>query len=235
MWMQPKAVILLSGGLDSTTCLAIAKADRYACYALIFDYQQRNRAEVTAAKQMASAMQAEEQQVLSLPALTFAQSALTDSTLRVPDFQGDGTIPITYVPARNTVFLAFALGYAEVIGAQAIYIGANSIDYPGYPDCRPAYLAAFQAMAGLATKAGVEGRPVRIMAPLVSLTKVEIIQRGLALGVDYSLTVSCYAADGQGQACGRCDTCHYRRQGFRQAGVMDPTRYTQNKIPVDFA
>jgi 7-cyano-7-deazaguanine synthase len=231
--MQPKAVILLSGGLDSATCLAIAKSEDYACYALTFDYQQRNRAEIASAKRLALAMQVVDQQILILPTLSFAKSALTDSAINVPDFKGDGAIPSTYVPARNTVFLAFALGYAEVIDAKAIYIGANSIDYAGYPDCRPAYLEAFQNLAGLATKAGVEGRPVRIQAPLVHLTKVEIIKRGLDFKVDYSLTVSCYRADNEGRACGRCDACHYRRQGFHEAGVADPTRYA--KIPADFA
>jgi len=217
--------VLLSGGLDSATLLAIARERGYDCYALSFDYGQRHRAELEAASAVAQALAAREHRVMSVPIGTLGGSALTDATIAVPESGGTG-IPVTYVPARNTVFLALALAWAEVLGAEAIFIGVNAIDYSGYPDCRPEFIAAFQALANLATKQGVEGAVrVRIEAPLVDLSKAEIIRRGDALGVDYAMTVSCYQADAAGRACGRCDACRFRREGFAAAGVGDPTRY----------
>lgn len=220
---RPRAVVLLSGGLDSATCLALA-ASRYDCYALSFAYGQRHSSELAAAARVAQALQAVEHRVIRLDLGAIGGSALTDSAIAVPEVASEG-IPVTYVPARNTVFLAFALGYAEVIDADAIVIGVNAVDYSGYPDCRPEYIEAFARMAALATKGGVEGRPVRIEAPLLHLSKAEIIRSGLAGGVDYGLTVSCYQADADGRACGRCDSCRLRAEGFREAGIPDPTRY----------
>jgi len=217
--------VLLSGGLDSATLLALARERGYDCYALSFDYGQRHRAELEAASSVAQALAAREHRVMSVPIGTLGGSALTDATIAVPESGGTG-IPVTYVPARNTVFLALALAWAEVLGAEAIFIGVNAVDYSGYPDCRPEFIAAFQALANLATKQGVEGAVrVRIEAPLVDLSKAEIIRRGDALGVDYAMTVSCYQADAAGRACGRCDACRFRREGFAAAGVGDPTRY----------
>lgn len=217
-------MVLVSGGLDSATVLAMARARGHLCHALSFDYGQRHRAELEAARRVASTLGAVEHRVLAIPIGNFGGSALTDPAIPVPEQPGSG-IPVTYVPARNTVFLACALGYAEVLGARDIYIGVNAVDYSGYPDCRPEFIAAFERLANLATKAGVEGVRMRIHAPLIDLTKAEIIRRGAALGVDYSLTLSCYQPDGEGRACGRCDSCRLRRAGFEQAGIADPTRY----------
>lgn len=216
--------MLLSGGLDSATTLAIARADGFRCLALSFDYGQRHRAELEAARRVARALGAHEHRILPMPIGEFGASALTDMRIAVPEQPGAG-IPVTYVPARNTVFLACALGYAEVAGASDIYIGVNAVDYSGYPDCRPEFIAAFERLANLATKAAVEGRTMRVRAPLIELSKAEIIRRGLALGVDYAITSSCYQPDEAGRACGRCDSCRLRRAGFEQAGVPDPTRY----------
>jgi 7-cyano-7-deazaguanine synthase len=214
----------LSGGLDSATVLAIARDLGYACYALSFDYSQRHRVELDAAAGVSAQLGAAEHRVMEIPIGALGGSALTDSDIAVPEDGGDG-IPVTYVPARNTVFLSLALAWAEVLSAEAIFIGVNAIDYSGYPDCRPEFIAAFQSLAGVATKQGVEGAPVNIEAPLIDMTKADIIRCGIGLGVDYALTVSCYQADEQGRACGRCDSCRFRREGFSSAGVSDPTRY----------
>ncbi len=219
-----KAVVLVSGGLDSATVLAVARDRGYACYALSFDYGQRHRVELDAARRVCAQLGAMTHRVMEIPIGALGGSALTDSDISVPQDGGDG-IPVTYVPARNTVFLALALAWAEVLDAEAIFIGVNAIDYSGYPDCRPEFIAAFQDLAALATKQAVEGAPATIEAPLIDMTKADIIRCGAALGVDYSLTVSCYQADAQGKACGRCDSCRFRREGFANAGVSDPTRY----------
>jgi len=219
------AVVLLSGGLDSATCLAIARAEGYACHALSFAYGQRHEVELRAAEQVARELGADQHRVMRIDLAAFGGSALTDPSLAVPEAPAAG-IPITYVPARNTVFLSFALAWSEVLGAHDVFIGVNAVDYSGYPDCRPEFIAAFEAMANLATREGVEGATrLRIRAPLIDSSKAEIIRRGLALGVDYSRTVSCYQADERGAACGRCDSCRLRRAGFEAAGVADPTRY----------
>lgn len=217
-------MVLVSGGLDSATTLAIARADGFQCHALSFDYGQRHRAELDAARRVAAALGAAAHRILPMPLGELGHSALTDASIPVPEQPGEG-IPVTYVPARNTLFLACALGFAEVVGASDIYIGVNAVDYSGYPDCRPEFIAAFEKVANLATKAAVEGRPMHIRAPLITWSKAEIIRRGNALGVDYSITVSCYQPDAAGRACGRCDSCRLRRAGFEQAGVADPTRY----------
>ncbi|MEJ2574320.1 MAG: 7-cyano-7-deazaguanine synthase QueC [Gammaproteobacteria bacterium] len=217
-------VVLVSGGLDSATVLAMARAQHYGAYALSFDYGQRHRAELQAASRVATALGAVEHKTITLDLAGIGGSALTDAAIAVPEQAGEG-IPVTYVPARNTVFLALALGWAEVIAAQDIFIGVNAVDYSGYPDCRPEFIAAFERTANLATKAGVEGRPFHIHTPLIQLSKSQIIQAGLRLGVDYAMTVSCYQANEQGRACGRCDSCRLRRAGFAAAGVADPTRY----------
>lgn len=219
-----KAVVLLSGGLDSATCLAMAREAGYQCHALAFDYGQRHRTELQAAERVASNLGAASYRVIRLDLGAIGGSALTDDSLAIPEEESDG-IPITYVPARNTVFLSLALGLAEVLDAGAIYIGINAVDYSGYPDCRPPFIEAFRALAAVATKAGVEGRAPLIETPLLDLSKGEIIRAGTSLGVDYSLTVSCYQADEQGRACGRCDSCRLRRAGFAAASVVDPTRY----------
>ena len=219
-----RAVVLLSGGLDSATTLAIALGAGFDCYTLSFSYGQRHRAELVAAERVAKALGATEHREIEIPIGRFGGSALTDTSLAVPERGGEG-IPITYVPARNTVFLSLALAWAEVLEAQAIFIGVNAIDYSGYPDCRPEFIAAFQALARLATRQGVEGHGVEIEAPLIAMSKDEIIRRGIELGVDYAATVSCYNADDQGRACGRCDSCRFRAEGFREAGIADPTRY----------
>ena len=219
-----RAVILISGGLDSTTVLAMARAEGYSCYTLSFDYGQRHRAELLAARRVSQAYGDVEHKVVTLDLDSIGGSALTDTAIDVPQQETTG-IPVTYVPARNTVFLSIALGWAEVLGARDIFIGVNAVDYSGYPDCRPAFIDAFERLANVATRAGVEGDGVRIHAPLVELGKDAIIQRGLALGVDYALTVSCYQASEAGEACGRCESCRLRRQGFADAGVADPTRY----------
>jgi len=222
---KARAVVLVSGGLDSATCLAIARAEGFACHALSFAYGQRHTAELEAAARVATALGAVEQRVMHIDLGSFGGSALTDHSIPVPDAPVSG-IPVTYVPARNTIFLSFALAWSEVLGARDVFIGVNAIDYSGYPDCRPEFIAAFERMASLATRAGTEGRAqLRIRTPLIQLSKAEIIQRGRMLGVDFALTVSCYQADGQGRACGRCDACRLRRAGFEAAGVADPTRY----------
>lgn len=218
-----KAVILLSGGLDSSTVLAIAKSKGYECYTVSFDYGQRHCAELEAAKRIAEANDVPHR-VIRFDLGSIGGSALTDQSIDVPTAPAEG-IPVTYVPARNTVFLSFALGYAEVLDAQAIFVGVNAVDYSGYPDCRPEYIDAFQQMANLATKAGIEGLGATIEAPLINLTKAEIIQEGVRHGVDYSMSVSCYQADKHGRACGLCESCRLRREGFQQAGIADPTRY----------
>jgi len=219
-----KAVVLLSGGLDSATCLAIARDQGYECHTIAFDYGQRTRSELDAAVQVSGALGALSHRVIELGMGNTGGSALTDHSIDVPEDGGEG-IPVTYVPARNTVFLSLALGLAEVVDAQAIFIGVNAVDYSGYPDCRPAFIEAFQSMANLATKAGVEGRPMQIETPLMHLSKAQIIQQGVALGLDYGLTVSCYQADENGNACGKCDSCRLRSQGFEDALVKDPTNY----------
>ncbi|MCY1411388.1 7-cyano-7-deazaguanine synthase [compost metagenome] len=219
-----KAVILLSGGLDSATVLAMALAEGYACYTMSFDYGQRHRAELQAAERVARQLGAVEHKVVGIDLNGIGGSALTDDSIAVPEEPGEG-IPVTYVPARNTVFLSLALGWAEVLGARDIFIGVNAVDYSGYPDCRPEFIAAFERLANLATKAGVEGEGFRIQAPLQYLSKAQIIEAGLTRGVDFALTVSCYQADADGRACGRCDSCRLRAEGFRAAGVADPTRY----------
>jgi 7-cyano-7-deazaguanine synthase len=218
------AVVLLSGGLDSATVLAIARHDGWECRALSIDYGQRHRAELDAAARVARSLGAAEHRVVPIDLRVFGGSALTDRAIDVPSQASPG-IPVTYVPARNTIFLALALAYAEVTASEAIFIGVNAVDYSGYPDCRPQFLAAFGALANLATKRAVEGASITIGAPIVDMTKADIVRRGVALGVDYSLTVSCYNADGAGRACGRCDACRFRRQGFAEAGIADPTRY----------
>lgn len=238
-----RAVVLLSGGLDSATTLAVAREQGFECHAMSFAYGQRHRAELDAAARVARAQGAVEHRVIEIPIGALGGSALTDPRIEVPVGRGPrssseaapgaegsagspaGGIPVTYVPARNTVFLSLALAWAEVLDAQAIFIGANSLDYSGYPDCRPEFIAAFQALARLATKQAIEGRAVRIEAPLILMSKADIIRRGAALGVDFAQTVSCYIADEQGRACGRCDSCRFRREGFRAAGIPDPTRY----------
>ncbi len=218
------AVVLLSGGLDSATVLAMARADGYACHALSIDYGQRHGAELAAAARVAAAGGAASHRTVSVNLDAIGGSALTDASIAVPAAPSAG-IPVTYVPARNTVFLAIALGYAEVLVASAIFVGVNAVDYSGYPDCRPAFIEAFQALARVATKAGVEGKAPRIEAPLLHLSKADIVRQGQALGVDYGLTVSCYNADPHGRACGQCDACRLRAEGFRVAGVPDPTTY----------
>ncbi|MBI2786548.1 MAG: 7-cyano-7-deazaguanine synthase QueC [Legionella longbeachae] len=220
-----KAVILLSGGLDSTTCLALAASKGFSCYAMSFSYGQRHSAELFAAQRIAKHYDVIEHKIVSLDTDLFRNSALTDTNLEVPEFEESTNIPVTYVPARNIIFLAMALGFAESIGARTIFIGASSVDYSHYPDCRPEFIAAFQTLANLATKAGVSGDPFAIHAPLQHLSKVETIQLGISLNVDYSLTISCYQANDAGEACGQCDSCTFRRRGFIGAGVEDPTLY----------
>lgn len=219
-----KAIILTSGGLDSTTLLAIAKSQGFDCFSLSFDYGQRHRSELAAAKRCSEGLGVVEHKVVSLDLRSIGGSALTDHNIAVPEHESSG-IPVTYVPARNTVFLSIALGWAEVIGAQDIFIGVNAVDYSGYPDCRPEFIQAFQSMANVATKAGIEGNGFTIQTPLIELSKAQIIQRGVRLGVDYSLTVSCYQADEEGRACGVCDSCRLRKVGFAEAGIPDPTKY----------
>jgi 7-cyano-7-deazaguanine synthase len=222
--LQKRAVVLVSGGLDSATVLAQATAAGYECYALAFDYGQRHRAELVAAKRVAQSNGAKEFKTITLDLSSIGGSALTDIKIDVPDAGALG-IPVTYVPARNTVFLSIALGWAEVLDADDIFIGVNAVDYSGYPDCRPAFIEAFETLANVATKAGVEGHGMHIHTPLMKLSKADIIKLGVGLGVDYKQTVSCYKANYDGEACGRCDSCHLRREGFEQAGVDDPTRY----------
>ena len=221
-----RAVVLLSGGLDSATVLALAREQDRECYALSLRYGQRHAAELHAAARVAAALGATRHEIVDIDLSRFGGSALTDASIAVPEQPGaPGAIPVTYVPARNTIMLSIALGWAEVLDAGEIHFGANAVDYSGYPDCRPEYVAAFERMANLATKAGVEGRPIRVRAPIIDMSKAQIIREGARLGVDFSATVSCYQADGQGRACGRCDACRIRRDGFAAAGVADPTRY----------
>jgi 7-cyano-7-deazaguanine synthase len=222
--MQKKAIVLLSGGLDSVTLLALAQQQGYLCYALSFDYGQRHNAELIAAAQIAVEYGVESHKIITLGVGTISGSALTDANIDVPNTPQTG-IPVTYVPARNTIFLSFALGWAEVLKVHDIFIGVNAVDYSGYPDCRPEFIKAFTSLANLATKAGVEGEPFTIHTPLISLSKADIITQGVALGVNYQRTVSCYATDEQGRACGGCDACRLRKIGFASAGVDDPTRY----------
>ena len=219
-----QAVVLLSGGLDSATVLAMAREQGFACCALSMDYGQRHLAELDAAKKIARSQGVIRHQIVPIALDLFGGSALTDHSIQVPEAGGEG-IPVTYVPARNTIFLSLALGWAEVLGARDIFIGVNAVDYSGYPDCRPEFISAFEALANLGTRAGVQGEGFRIQAPLIRLTKGEIIRRGTELGVDFALTTSCYQADGSGAACGRCDSCRLRAQGFADAGIADPTRY----------
>jgi 7-cyano-7-deazaguanine synthase len=219
-----RAVILLSGGLDSATVLAMARAAGLDCHALSISYGQRHQAELNAAARVAHAQGAREHRIMHVDLGRIGGSALTDKSIDVPTSGSDG-IPVTYVPARNTIMLSLGLAWAEVLDAREIHVGVNAVDYSGYPDCRPEFVAAFQNLANLATKAGVEGRGPRVLAPLISLSKADIIRTGVDLGVDYSLTVSCYQADARGQACGVCDSCRLRREGFAAAGVADPTRY----------
>lgn len=220
-----KAVVLLSGGLDSTTCLALAKFAGFSCFAVSFTYGQRHSAELLAAERIARHMNVAEHKIVHLDSTLFAGSALTDKSIHVPHFDGSSEIPVTYVPARNTIFLSMALGYAESIGARDIFIGASSVDYSHYPDCRAEFISAFQTMANLATKAGVNGDLFTIHAPLQNLSKVQTIELGHKLNVDYSLTVSCYQANEQGEACGHCDSCTFRKRGFIGAKIPDPTLY----------
>jgi 7-cyano-7-deazaguanine synthase len=221
---ERSAVVLLSGGLDSATVLALAAHQGYACHALSIDYGQRHHAELQAAQRVASALHAREHRILHINLAAFGGSALTDSAIAVPEQPSPG-IPSTYVPARNTIMLSLALAWAEVLEAQHIFIGVNAVDYSGYPDCRPAYIAAFERMANLATKSAIEGHPLTLHAPLINLSKAEIIHQGIQHGVDYGLTVSCYQADTMGRACGVCDSCRRRRAGFTAANVPDPTVY----------
>ncbi|HXR92554.1 MAG TPA: 7-cyano-7-deazaguanine synthase QueC [Steroidobacteraceae bacterium] len=221
---DPRAVVLVSGGLDSATALAIARDEGFECYALSVAYGQRHALELDAAARIAKALGAREHRVMRVDLANIGGSALTDTKLAVPDSPTSG-IPITYVPARNTIMLSLALAWAEVLEARDIFIGVTWIDYSGYPDCRPDYIAAFATLAGLATKAGVEGKPCRIHAPLITRSKAQIIREGTRLGVDYSLTLSCYQPDAQARACGRCDSCRLRRAGFEAAGIPDPTSY----------
>ena len=222
--MHKPAVVLLSGGLDSATTLALARAEGFGCHALSVAYGQRHSSELDAARRMARTLGALEHRTMRLDLAGIGGSALTDSSIAIPEAPTSG-IPATYVPARNTLMLALALGWAEVLGSQDIFIGVNAVDFAGYPDCRAEFIAAFENMAGLATRAGVEGRPCRVHAPLISWTKAQIIREGVRLGVDFASTVSCYQADELGRACGRCDSCRIRKSGFEAAGVPDPTHY----------
>ena len=223
-----RAVVLLSGGLDSATVLGLAREQGRECFALSLRYGQRHAAELDAAARIARTLGAARHEIVDLDLSRFGGSALTDASLAVPERPGaPGTIPVTYVPARNTIMLAVALGWAEVLQAGEIHFGANAVDYSGYPDCRPAFVAAFEQLANLATKAGIEGRPIHVSTPIIDMPKAAIIREGARLGIDYSATVSCYQADEQGRACGTCDACRIRREGFAAAGLADPTRYRQ--------
>jgi len=225
-----KAVILLSGGLDSSTCLALAKSKNYECYGLSFDYGQKHSFEIEAAKKIAKQLEVKEHKIISLSIGELGGSALTDKNITVPKYNDSTEIPITYVPARNTVFLSIALGYAEILGANDIFIGVSSVDYSGYPDCRPEFIDAFQRLANVATKAGIEGKNININAPLLYLSKAETIKMGIDLGVNYGLTVTCYQANDEGLACGECDSCILRQKGFRIAGIKDPTKYQKKGL-----
>lgn len=222
--MQKKAIILLSGGLDSITALAIAGEQGYQCYALSFDYGQRHNSELKSAKKIAQQYRVSDHIIINLGLDIFGGSALTDASIAIPTTEQQG-IPVTYVPARNTIFLSYSLAWAEVLDVHNIFIGVNAVDYSGYPDCRPEYISAFQQLANIATKASVEGEGFKIHTPLIDLSKADIIRKGISLNVDYRQTVSCYAADSQGRACGQCEACRLRKQGFQQVGIDDPTRY----------
>ncbi len=222
---KTKAVVLLSGGLDSTTTLAIAQSQNFDCFALSFDYGQKQKSELKAAANIALQFNAIEHRVMQISLSDIGGSALTDDKIDIPDFVESTDIPVTYVPARNTIFLSYALAWAEVLNCQHIFIGVNALDYSGYPDCRQEYINAFETMANLATKQGVEGNKTTIHTPLIQLNKAQIIQQGLSLGVDYAKTTTCYQANDQGEACGVCDACEYRKLGFTEAGIKDPTRY----------
>ncbi len=224
--MSKRAVVLVSGGLDSATVLAIATSEGYACHALSFDYGQRHRLEIESARRVAGAFGAVEHRVVKIDLGAFGGSALTDLAYAVPETPGDG-IPVTYVPARNTVFLAMALAWAETLNARHLFIGVNAVDYSGYPDCRPEFIAAFENLANVATRMAVEGQRMEVHTPLIELTKAEIIRKGTGLGVDYADTISCYQPNQRGEACGRCDSCRIRRAGFEAAGRRDPTRYSE--------
>lgn len=231
MCQVSKAVVLLSGGLDSATTLAMAVAQGYDCYCLSFEYGQTHNTEVRYASSLATSLGAKEHRIANIDMGAFGGSALTDDAIDVPDYEAHGDeIPVTYVPARNTVFLSYALGWAEVLGASDIFIGVNAVDYSGYPDCRPEFIAAFQSLANLATRAGLEEKPIAIQTPLIHLSKDEIIKCGTELGVDYALTVSCYRLDTTGRACGRCDSCVIRKEGFTKAGMPDPTVYVTQAL-----
>ncbi len=220
-----KAVVLLSGGLDSTTTLAIAKSQGFECYALSFDYGQKQKSELDSATKIAKNFGTVEHKIMNISLSDFGGSALTDDSIAIPKFKQSDEIPITYVPARNTIFLSFAMAWAEVLNCQNIFIGVNALDYSGYPDCRQTYITAFETMANLATKQGIEGKKLSIITPLINLNKAQIIKKGLTLGIDYSLTTTCYQANEKGEACGVCDACEYRKIGFKTAGISDPTRY----------
>ena len=220
-----RAVVLLSGGLDSTTTLAIAKSQSFDCYALSFDYGQKHRSELVSAKSIANEFGVIEHRIMKISLADIGGSALTDVDLKVPKYKESNEIPITYVPARNTIFLSFALAWAEVLDCQSIFIGVNALDYSGYPDCRPEYIKAYEEMANLATKQSIKGHRLIIHAPLINQTKAQIIKQGQSLGIDYSQTISCYLANNKGEACGECDACVLRQNGFTQAGVVDPTKY----------
>ena len=220
-----KAIVLLSGGLDSTTTLAIAKSEGFDCYALSFDYGQKQSSELISAKNIAKQFDVPEHRIMRISLDDIGGSALTDSHLDIPKYEESSDIPITYVPARNTVFLSFALAWAEVLESQSIFIGVNALDYSGYPDCRPEYIKAYEVMANLATKQSIEGNKLNIHTPLINLTKAQIITKGLSLGIDYSKTTSCYQANSDGEACGECDACVLRRNGFVEVGIEDPTKY----------
>jgi 7-cyano-7-deazaguanine synthase len=222
--VNSKAVVLISGGLDSATALAIAKQQGFDCYGLSFDYGQRHACELDSARNVAKQAAVTEHKIIQLDLTQIGGSALTDKSIAVPDEPSDG-IPVTYVPARNTIFLSIALGWAEVLEAQDLFIGVNAVDYSGYPDCRPEFIQAFQKLANLATRKGVLGERFTVHTPLIQLSKADIIKKGVELGVDYALTVSCYDPDEKGHACGRCDSCRIRAQGFKQAGIADPTKY----------
>lgn len=224
-----KAVVLLSGGLDSTTCLAYAMSKGYTCYALSFDYGQKHQAELNAAKNIAKHFKAIQHEIIPLSIGHLGGSALTDATISIPSHTGSNSIPLTYVPARNTIMLSIALGWAEIVDADAIFIGVSAVDYSGYPDCRPEYINAFRVMANLATKKGVEGHGIQIDAPLIHLSKAETVLLGQSLGIDYAQTVSCYKATDDGLACGECDSCYLRKKGFLDAGMADSTRYVKSR------
>ncbi|WP_428852478.1 7-cyano-7-deazaguanine synthase QueC [Imbroritus primus] len=223
--MTSRAIVLLSGGLDSATVLAMARAQGFETYALSMRYGQRHSSELDAARRVARALGAQRHEIIDLDLRPFGGSALTDDTLDVPVDGNSTGIPITYVPARNTIMLSVALGWAEAVGAYDLFFGANAVDYSGYPDCRPEFVSAYETLANIATKAGVEGQRIRVQAPIIAMSKAEIIRTGIGLGVDYGMTVSCYLADAEGRACGVCDSCRLRRAGFEAAGVADPTRY----------